>query len=262
MGEAGLRHDFEPRGLSMNAGSHVIRNREKIAEIVELLVSKRTEINVRLQGQKKPFTSKLIKLFTGTGEDMGASTLGKRVQLILEKLAPEQGNELILSSPDLVIEFSVGDRVLGFDTRYAGISSNYPYFGIIVEFPDSLRVGDTRREERFTPDIPEFVYVEFDLGKGPDRKGRHRLNVINYSSHGLGLLVTEKNFGLLQLLEVGDKIKDVTFFAKWAIIKVDATVRHKTRIKEGKHKGQYIIGVESSELLDIGEQPGTAAGAP
>jgi hypothetical protein len=237
-------------------GLHSIRNREKIVEIIELLISKKADIGVRIEGEIEPFNSRIMKLSTEGGQADTGTTLGKRLQLIAEKLTPDAGNGLIQSSSKVVVEFKVGDRLLQFDTRFAGISSNYPYFGIILDFPDGIILGDTRKEERIPLSMPEFVYVEFTFKKGSERARTYRLNVLNYSSHGLGLLVTDKDLVLLDILNTGDDIRDIAFYAKWAIIKVDATVRHKTKIQEGKFKGQYILGIESSELLDNSRSEG------
>jgi hypothetical protein len=51
------------------------------------------------------------------------------------------------------------------------------------------------------------------------------------------------------MLNPGDSIKDITFYATWTLIKVDATVRHISKIEEGR----YIIGVDSSEIIESSE---------
>jgi len=108
---------------------------------------------------------------------------------------------------------------------------------------------EKRREHRIATRIPDFVYVEFSL-EMPRGKGKHyRLNVINYSSHGIGLLVSEKDSGILKFLKKGDKIKNITFYASWALITVDTTVRHLTKVEEGPYGGMHVIGVEARELI-------------
>jgi tetratricopeptide (TPR) repeat protein len=109
---------------------------------------------------------------------------------------------------------------------------------------------NNRAEDRITPKVPEFVYVEFSLGETSEDRNTYRLNVLNYSKHGLGLLITEKDAALLGLLNPGDVIKEMTFFARWTMITVDVTVRHKTKIGKGVNKDQHILGVESKELIN------------
>lgn len=114
---------------------------------------------------------------------------------------------------------------------------------------DTAEDREKRREHRITAKLPDFVYVEFSLER-PKGKGKdYRLNVVNYSNHGIGLLVSEKDFGILKFLKKGDRIKNITFYASWALITVDTTVRHLTKVEEGPYGGMYVIGVETRELI-------------
>ena len=56
-------------------------------------------------------------------------------------------------------------------------------------------------------------------------------------------------------LKPGDKIKDMTCYAPRAMITVDTVVKHTTKIEEGNFKGQYIIGIESSEIIESCRPP-------
>ena len=109
---------------------------------------------------------------------------------------------------------------------------------------------ERRKWERINARIPEFVFVEFEMVTSDGRSMPFRLQVDNYSKYGLGLLVPEDQKHLIHMIKPGDKLKDVTFFARWAIIRVDAFVRHVTELDSGPHKGQYIIGVESDEIIE------------
>ena len=73
---------------------------------------------------------------------------------------------------------------------------------------------------------------------------------MNHSSYGLGLLITEKDFNLLQILDPGDKIQEITLFAASILTKADAVVRHKTKIEDGKYKDDYILGLESTITME------------
>jgi tetratricopeptide (TPR) repeat protein len=108
---------------------------------------------------------------------------------------------------------------------------------------------EKRREQRVATRIPDFVYVEFFLETQKGKGKHYRLNVMNYSSHGIGLLVSEKDFGILKSLKKGDIIKQITFYASWALITVNTTVRHFTKVEEGPYGGMYVIGVEARELI-------------
>jgi CheY-like chemotaxis protein len=109
---------------------------------------------------------------------------------------------------------------------------------------------ENRREERFEYELPEFVYVEFQLGKTPIKGKVFDLKVMDYSRNGLGIVVTQKDSELLQMVDEGDKLKNMTFCASWTMIKVDGIVRHKSKIKDGKYKGCVILGIESPDIIE------------
>lgn len=224
-------------------------NKQQIAKIIELLILKKTEIKVRIKGEKNPFRSTFIKLGSRPGES-DSKTPEKQPALIMEKVFPEKGNGLIESSPDVLIESVLGEVQFRFKTRYLGISSDYPYFGIITEFPESLEIKEQRRDDRVIPKMPDFISVEFSFGEISGKERSYKLDIFDCSRHGLGLLVTDKEIELLRMLKPGDKIKDITFYASWTMIQVDAVVKHRSKIKSGKHKGQYVIGIESSEIIE------------
>jgi hypothetical protein len=125
----------------------------------------------------------------------------------------------------------------------------------MMDFPELLRVKETRREKRIVVEVPEFVSVEFKP-EGQDKNDKmYELKAVDYSKHGLGLLVTESNSELLEILKPGDKIQNMTFFALRTLIKVDAKVVHITKIQEGKDSGKYIIGLESEEIIESSKPP-------
>jgi hypothetical protein len=234
-------------------GLYLLESRRKILEIINLIISKKVEIKVSIQGESTPFTSSLIHYSSPTGEDLNSSAVIMRAELIMQKLKPDQGNTLIQSSSDIQVECEFNQKSLRFNIRYMGISTRQPHFGIIVSFPESLEIQDTRREERTVLTVPDFISVEFKLGKTPGKN--YQVGVIDCSSHGLGILITKKEMDLLQTLKKGDKIKGMTCYAARAMITVDAEVRHITKIEEGNFKGQYIIGIESNEIIESCRPP-------
>ena len=113
-----------------------------------------------------------------------------------------------------------------------------------------MDIKENRREERIKYKIPESVYVEFTLGKKP-RKGKvYDLKVMDCSSNGLGMVVTQKDFDLLQMVDEGEKLEDITFCATWTMFNVDGTIRHKSKIEDGKYQGCFILGIETSDIVD------------
>ncbi len=110
--------------------------------------------------------------------------------------------------------------------------------------PNPVRV--VRQKKREIVDSPELVSAEFKLLN--DQKN-YKLNVMDYSNHGIGLIITKINFDLIDRIKPGDIIQNISFYASWALIKVDGIVRHISRISEGKYKGYYLLGLKSNDAL-------------
>lgn len=108
---------------------------------------------------------------------------------------------------------------------------------------------ETQREkERYTFDRPEFARVEFRIDKGPNRYEVWTLNLMDSSREGLAILVTPDDLDLFNIINEGDELKDLAFFGVGARIKANGVVRHITKIREGKFKGCYILGVEAHDI--------------
>ena len=219
---------------------------KKIWRMIEHVANYQTPIKVTIPGDKTSFTSKLLKVNYGSI----ASGKAKGQEFIIEKMVPEEGNALIESSPEVTLEFPINDKLCRCSSKYTGLDELDPKAGLILSFPKSVEIKERRREKRFTYDIPEMVSVEFKIEKEKGKPRSYELNVYDCSQHGLGLLITEKDFALLNILEIGDEIKEITFYATAAIIKVQGTVRHKSKIREGKYEGCYILGIESPDIIE------------
>ena len=94
-----------------------------------------------------------------------------------------------------------------------------------------------------------MVSVEFRLPTGRGKGRKYTLNVFDRSKRGFGLLVRKEDFALLKILNQGDKLQNMTFYSESLMLKMDAVVRHKTRIEEGKYKGCYSVGIELRKSL-------------
>ena len=223
---------------------------KKIWRLIEHVANYQTPIKVTIPGNEASFISKLLKVNYGSI----ASGKAKGQEFIIEKMVPEDGNALIQKSPEVTLEFPINDKLCRCASKYTGMDELDPKEGLILTFPKSVEIKERRKEKRFTYDIPEMVSVEFKIEKGGGPPKSYELNVYDCSKHGLGILVTEKDFELLNILEMGDEIKEITFYATAAIIKVQGTVRHKSKIREGKYEGCYILGIESPDIIE-GWQP-------
>jgi Flagellar regulator YcgR, PilZN domain len=212
-----------------------IRESRKIQEILEYLIANEKQVKVLFEGLSTSYASRIIKWEV------------KKSQIILDKLLPEDGNRLIKAQEDLTLEFVMNADLCRCLVRYVKISTRYPHFGFIVSAPTSIKVGERRRESRHSYETPDFVSVEFRVEGG---NKVYSLAVKDRSVRGLGILIMKKDFELVMVLKPGDKIKGITFYAKSAVIKGDGIVRHVTKIKTGAHKGSYILGIESPEIIE------------
>lgn len=217
-----------------------IEEKEKIITIVKYMISEGVEVAVEIQGTDERFVTKAIAIKEFLEGD----------RLIVEKLYPEEGNSLIQSAPEMVFSFDVKGRSATFDTKYVGIHTEHPHYGLLIEFPATVRLEEKRREQRITNGLKKLLSVEFSL-EGDDKQ--YQLNVGNIGSSGIGFIVEKRDFDLFKKINVGDQIQDVTFFLPIATMTIDATIKHMTLIKEGQFRGCYLVGIESSSLMELKE---------
>ena len=221
----------------------LVKDRRKIQEIFERMVSKNIELKVLIDEDSVRFMSRAIRL---NPEEI--SSLGSEPELIIEKLFPEIGNSVIQSSSQVTMEFSIKGHFCRGKAKYVGVSNEHPYFGIVITLPQSLELAkERRRERRRIYEMPDFVSVEFSI-MGKDKV--YDLGVMDCSMHGLGILITKKDFDLVRLVKPGDRIRDIVLYSENAMIKVDGVVRHLTKMSTGKHRDSYVMGIESPEVIE------------
>jgi hypothetical protein len=225
-----------------------LEDRQKIIKIIDHLISKKYEIKVLVKGDGNPFNSRIIKI----EQNRPSMTKGAKSIIIIEKLQPEKGNKLIQTSEKVVIKFMIAEQPCACTVNYVGISSMPPYFGFILSSPEIIEVEDKRQEKRIVFEPPDFQIAEIFFRKGTKEEKRYELDVADCASHGLGIIVSEKNLDFLNMIKKGDIIRDIYFYAPNAMLKVDGTVRHITRIDEGRFKGSYYIGIGSQEIMPTG----------
>jgi len=214
-----------------------IEEKKKTLTVIHHLISEKVEIIVDIKESDKQFTTKLVKV-------------NKNGYLIVEKLYPEVGNSLIQSFPNVVFSFALSGGKGVFHTKYRSINTQYPEFGLIIDFPATIQIEDKRREQRIENNLTKFLSAEFTL-EGDNTV--YQLKAINLSAHGIGLVVDKKYFDLLDKINVGDTIKDLKLFLTVATLTVDGTVMHKTPMNKDEVKGSYILGIKSDFIVDIKE---------
>ncbi|MFC1866934.1 hypothetical protein ACFL0H_02195 [Thermodesulfobacteriota bacterium] len=222
-----------------------LKDKQKIIQLIKDMIIAKKEVNIRIDGDKKEFTSRIIKI---TLDSLSSST-SKRSAITIEKLQPDKGNTFIRSASEIILGFIINDKHCRCRSDYIDISSTPPYFGFFLTIPETIDIQEKRYKDRVYYETPDFVSAEFRLGKGAGEK-MYELNVIDCSIRGLGLIITKDDFDLIEKLKIGDKIEDILFFATWTMLKVNATVKHITKIGKGKYKGNYQLGIESQEIID------------
>lgn len=224
----------------------VIDDRKDINGIINNLIANNELINLRIKGNDTVFTSRFLKI-----DDNEAlfSTLRWKPNLIIEKLVPEKGNRLIQSVSEVDVEFPFKGHTWQCRLKYHGISVLDSHIGFIVRLPEYIEIKENRSELRSIYEIMGFVAAKFSLKKSPKKDKIYNLGIYNYSRNGLGLLITEEDIELCKLLKKEHRISDITFFTEEAMIKVDGTVKHITKIKNGINKGSYLLGIKSSAII-------------
>jgi hypothetical protein len=223
---------------------YIVETKQKIREVIGFLISRKREITIQMDGDPAMFTSRIIKANYG---DI-LSKIGKGHELIIQNLVPDIGNQLIKSSPEIVIEFVLRGTPCQFEAKYLGKCMEYPHIGLIVSFPEALKIEERRGYDREGKRIPDFTNAVFTVRNSEDRT--YKLEIIDRSPDGLGMLITKKDFDLLDIVKEGDKLQGLELYASTAMIKVSGTVRHKTQIKDSKYKGFYSLGIKLDETLE------------
>jgi hypothetical protein len=241
--------EFSSSALGNVMGWYRLDDRKKIKKVIELLFSNKTDLEIRMEEDENLYSSRPIGIRQRQiGE--APNELEDEYELVVQTIDPDIGNKRIQSASQIDLEFSISDTLFQCPVAFKGESTAFDTVGLILTFPKFLNIRDKRREERIPQEVPEFITVEFSLERG-GKKGRfYELNVIDCSAHGLGLLVTERDMDLIGILDLGDKIEEITYYASSSMIKVEGTVVHKTKIHEGRYKGAYVVGIESPEIIE------------
>ena len=61
--------------------------------------------------------------------------------------------------------------------------------------------------------------------------------------------MTRDAFDLLGMLNIGDRIRDMVLYSRWAVTKVYGKVAHMTELLDGDHKGCFILGIKLREMI-------------
>lgn len=225
------------------------RNKRRIREAIDFLKANRRSIGIRMDGEGTPFTSKIIK----AEHEEVPSKPGMGGTLLIEVLCPENGNELIQSKGPLTVSFSLGKYDCEFTSCFIEKSVTSPYYGHVISYPESLVIVNRRRHNRYergTSEAPLFLDARLIVRTGDGPEKSYDLKVFDVSERGVGLLVGEEMQDLLQAIDAGYRIEEFELMAAWMTIKVSGTVKHKSKITEGKYTGHYLVGIQLDDKLE------------
>jgi len=218
--------------------------RAQIKRTIDYLIARKTEITVKIGEYATPFASRITKVNYGDE----SSETGKGPELIMERLAPEEGNAHIESGSHLKAIFSLRDLPCRFNTRCLNTPREEPDEGLIVSFPESIDIRERRRRDRRSEKMPDFVNAVVRLKDDSGKEKTFKLEVFDCTVLGVGILVRNEYIEVLERIEVGEKLRDITLYGSFAIVEVKGTVRHKS-----KHHVDgaefHVIGVEFEEVL-------------
>jgi len=225
---------------------HTIKNEAKISAIFRYLTSRQRELRTFIGGEKEAFRTRISSVIHVRSETEAEA------QLVIQRLDPEEGNQLIESASEVQMEFTVNKRFCRCKTAYIGPVNGGNNSTFLLDFPSSVQVHEERREERIKLELLEPISAKLTVGTGAGGPKEYDLAVVDHSRHGLGLLVTENAFDLLEELNVGDRIRDLLLYSTWAVAKVHGKVVHKTELLAGDHKGCFMLGIKSREPIADG----------
>ena len=228
---------------------YTAEDRQTIEETIEFLISEGREIAIHMEGQRTSYTSRVLKANYGGVQ----SRYGSGPHLVMGRLVPEHGNTLIEPGSHLVAKFILSETSCRFKTDYLGPRSDAQESELVMSFPASIELPERRTQRRSSDEIPEFISVVLTSKNGSKKDQNYEFAVVDYSTNGVGILVSEKDSELAELIKEGDRLQDITLFAPHTMLKVDGTIRHKSKQQGKQGKDSYVLGIEFDEtLMDLG----------
>jgi c-di-GMP-binding flagellar brake protein YcgR len=225
------------------------KSKKTIRQAIDFLTVHRRPVEVVIQGETTRFASKILKADHG-GPASGSEKVSR---LVIDWLSPATGNNLIQSTSPVQVKFSLSKYECGFTSYYVTRSLESSYLGHIITYPESLVITDRRRHDRYeinTEAAPVFVNAKLTMRGRRSQGESYDLKIFDISENGVGILVGEELHGLLEGTEIGDRLEQVELCATWTMVKVAGTVRHKSKISEGKYSGYYLLGIQLDEKLE------------
>ncbi len=223
------------------------KDRQTIWKVIDYLIHHRRKITVRIKGYENSYTCKIVKASFMAEH----SKHGNGPHLILGELVPEDGYTLIRPGRQLALKFMAGNTSCEFKTLCLTSQRDGVDSKIIVSFPESVVLPERRRGRRGSSEMPEFISAVLTPRKGFQTEKNYELPVVDYSLNGVGIFVSEEDFDLIENAQKGDRLENIMLFSFEAMVKVDGTVRHKSKHKRRGRQGvdSFVLGIEFDEAL-------------
>jgi hypothetical protein len=227
----------------------ITKSTARIRQAIDLLAVNRRPITVKIEGERIFFDSMIVKV-DHCHADLKAGAAGR---VFIQWLSPTEGNDLIQSENPVQVRFSFGKYKFGFTSYYITRSLEYPYLGHIITYPESLIIVDRRKHDRHEVEskpAPPFARARISMRVGRTQKRHYDFRVFDVSENGVGILVGNDLFNWLERIGIGDRLKGIELSAQWTIVRVDGTVRHKSKLRDSKYAAYHLLGVELDEKLE------------
>jgi len=217
----------------------VLNSFEDIKTILTMAQEQRVPFAVRKNGRGKPFNSFLIKT------DYSSSAL------LIDSLIPEEGNELMVDSRFVDVEFFFRNTKkeylnipYNFHVVYLRRENYQNHPALRISFPESINRNQRRDYNRVEPSIEEPIEIILKL-----KDGEAIETVVNISGGGVGFYTNLDR----SVLSPGNKIKSASFnLPDGTEITSQLIVRRVTRNIPGeiinKKNLHFYCGAEFAEL--------------
>ena len=225
----------------------IAKDRQTIWKVIDHLISRKRRITVRTEGYENSYTSRIIKASYVAAH----SKHGNGPHLILGELAPEEGYAIIRPGRYLALKFMARNTLCEFKTQCLTSQRDGSDPKITVSFPKSMVLPERRKGRRGSSEMPELISAVLTPKKGFETEKNYDLPVVDYSTNGVGIFFSEEDFDLIESAQKGDRLENITLFSLEAMIKVDGTVRHKSKRKRRGRQGvdSFVLGIEFDEAL-------------
>jgi hypothetical protein len=225
------------------------KSQKRIRQTIDFLSMNRRPISLQTEGEQALFGSMIVKVEHGDP----LSKPGAPGRLIIDWLSPAKGNHLIQSANPIQVKFLVGMSQCEFTSYYLRRSVDSPYFGHVISYPRSLAIADRRRQDRRERDsdsAPLFVSARVRTRSSRVQEKTYDLDIFDVCERGVGMLIRKDLFDFVERISIGDRFTEMELYAPWSIVRVVGTVKHKSKINEGKYRDCYILGIELDDKLE------------